>query len=85
MKTTPNSETESLLVYVKRKLGEHKGAWREISERTRVPYFTMAKIHQDVTENPRVNTVQALADFFRDLDSKKSKMETVRPIDKLAA
>lgn len=63
------TQAEPILQYVCRKLGEHKGAWSEISGITKVPYFTLAKIYQGVTGNPRIGTLQPLADLFREIDS----------------
>lgn len=56
---------ESLLEYVLARLEESKGQWRQISEASGVPYDTLTKVAQRQNENPRVRTVQQLADYFR--------------------
>lgn len=53
-----------LLEFVVRNLRENVGRWPEISEESKVPYSTVAKIGQGETENPRVESVQKLADYF---------------------
>lgn len=53
-----------LLGYVVQNLRENVGRWREISAASGVPYSTVAKIGQRETENPRVESVQKLANYF---------------------
>jgi predicted transcriptional regulator len=55
----------SLLEYVLARLDETKGQWREIAEASGVPYDTLTKVAQRRNANPRVGTVQQLADYFR--------------------
>lgn len=55
---------KDLLGYVVQNLRENVGRWREISAASRVPYSTVAKIGQRETENPRVESVQKLANYF---------------------
>lgn len=57
--------TEPMLDYVLRQLDASKGQFREISKDADVPYSTLVKIAQRVTPNPGVNSIQALADYFR--------------------
>lgn len=54
-----------LLGYVKGELSHRRGFWREISASTNVPYFTLSKISNGTTKNPRIKTVQALANYFQ--------------------
>lgn len=58
-------KSESLLDYVLRNLEEKKGLHREIADATGVPYSTLSKIYQRVTPNPGVQSIQALADYFK--------------------
>lgn len=58
-------EHEPILNYVLRRLAESRGRYKEIAERSGVPYSTLSKIAQRVTPNPGVLHVQALADYFR--------------------
>lgn len=53
-----------LLEFVVRNLRENVGRWPQIAEASGVPYSTVAKIGQGETENPRVESVQRLADYF---------------------
>lgn len=55
---------ENILDFVRRSLAEHKGKWMDISRNSGVPYFTIAKIACGAVTNPRINTVQALANHF---------------------
>lgn len=58
-------ETQNLLDYVLINLEANKGRHKEIADASGVPYSTVAKIAQRVTPNPGVQSVQALADYFR--------------------
>lgn len=58
------NQSENILDFVRRRLDECKGKWAYVSRDSGVPYFTIAKIAQGAVTNPRVNTVQALADYF---------------------
>ena len=55
-----------MLDHLKRRLGESRGRWPQISEATGVPYFTITNIAQGKVENPGVLTVQKLLDYFGD-------------------
>ena len=66
--------TEPMLDYVRRKLADSAGHRAEISEETGVPYFTLAKIAQGVTANPRTDTVQRLHDYFRKHETKLKRL-----------
>lgn len=59
----PNQEP--ILNFVKRKLTENKGLLTKVSRECDVPYSTLMKIAQGVIENPRIRTVQKLADYFQ--------------------
>lgn len=48
------------LQWVKDELHKRRGDWKQIAEKSGVPYFTIAKISQGVTKNPRWQTVDAL-------------------------
>jgi predicted transcriptional regulator len=41
-----------------------RGDWRMLCAISKVPYSTVTKIAQGVTQNPRIQTVQALLDAF---------------------
>jgi predicted transcriptional regulator len=56
---------DDMLEYVLARLDETKGQWREIAEASGVPYDTLTKVAQRKNKNPRVQTVQPLADYFR--------------------
>lgn len=56
---------EPLLMFVKRKLDENKGLLTRVSRESDVPYSTLMKISQGVIDNPRIHTVQKLADYFQ--------------------
>jgi hypothetical protein len=55
-----------MLDYVKQHLEAARGEWPHISRETGVPYFTITNIVQGKVEDPRVGTVQKLADYFRE-------------------
>ena len=57
------SNVESILVAVRRQLGETKGRWTSVAEQSGVPYHTLTKIAQGKVD-PRVSTVQRLVDHF---------------------
>ena len=57
------SNDESILVAVRRQLGETKGRWASVAEQSGVPYHTLTKIAQGKVD-PRVSTVQRLVDHF---------------------
>ena len=59
----PMSNVESILVAVRRQLGEMKGRWASVAEQSGVPYHTLTKIAQGKVD-PRVSTVQRLVDHF---------------------
>jgi len=49
-------------------LHKRKGEWRQIAEDSGVPYFTIAKISQGVTKNPRWQTIDALTSVLKTED-----------------
>ncbi|MDP5208318.1 MULTISPECIES: hypothetical protein [unclassified Microbulbifer] len=51
-----------LLEKVRAQLRERRGQWKEISERSGVPYFTLIKIANGATENPRWRTLARLSE-----------------------
>ena len=53
-----------LLGFIKDELSRRRGEWRAISSAAQVPYFTLSKISNGTTKNPRINTVQALNNYF---------------------
>lgn len=57
-------EIVQLLIYVRRRLGETRGRWKEIAVAAGVSYSTLAKIAHGVYDDPRVNAVQRLANWF---------------------
>lgn len=58
----PNQEP--VLDFVKRKLAENKGILTRVSRDCDVPYSTLMKISQGVNKNPRIQTLQKIADHF---------------------
>ena len=46
-------------------LARSRGEWPEVVKRTGVLYSTLVKIAQGVTENPRFQTLESLADYFK--------------------
>lgn len=60
-----HTNQEPILIFVKRKLGESKGILTKVSRESDVPYSTLMKISQGVIDNPRIQTVQKLADYFQ--------------------
>lgn len=59
---------ENLLQFVLSRLENCRGDWKSIAEKTGVPYSTLTKIAQGHTENPGVQHVQKLANYFREQD-----------------
>ena len=55
---------DSILEGVIRDLDAARGSWPQISRDTGVPYFTITNIAQRRVENPGVQTVQKLVDYF---------------------
>lgn len=58
-----------LLGYVRTRLNDVKGEWPGISAATEVPYDTITKIAQGTTKDPRVSSVQRLANYFREREA----------------
>ncbi|HBP5700275.1 hypothetical protein ACOANO_30080 [Pseudomonas aeruginosa] len=52
--------------FVVDQLSHRKGDWPVISRACGVPYFTIAKISSRTTDNPKIETVQRLANYFFD-------------------
>ncbi|SFB19797.1 hypothetical protein [Azotobacter beijerinckii] len=50
--------------YVLDQLARRKGDWSEISKESEVPYFTISKIATRATADPRISTIQKLANYF---------------------
>ncbi|WP_371355569.1 hypothetical protein ACA087_00635 [Pseudomonas chlororaphis] len=55
-----------LLGFIKDELSRRRGEWREISTTAKVPYFTLSKISNGTTKDPRISSVQALANYFHE-------------------
>lgn len=55
----------SLFDYVLAKLKASNGRWRQIADAADVPYDTLTKVALGRVKNPRIETVQKLADYFR--------------------
>lgn len=55
-----------LLGLVRDELTKRRGDRREICASTGVGYSTLCKIATGLNENPRFNTLQALASYFRE-------------------
>lgn len=56
---------ETMLQYVIRKLDENKGRIPDIAEKTKLKLSTVQSIMYKKTDNPGVNTVQTLHDYFK--------------------
>jgi predicted transcriptional regulator len=54
-----------MLQEVQEILSNNVGEWPRFAAESGVPYSTIAKIGGKVTDNPRINTVQALYDYFK--------------------
>jgi predicted transcriptional regulator len=50
------------LDWIVAELHRRRGEWHQISEASGVPYFTIAKISQGVTKNPRWKTIVSLGE-----------------------
>lgn len=59
-----HQNTKDMLGDVLRELDARRGDWVSISAASRVPYHTLTKIAQRNVVNPRIKTVQALANYF---------------------
>lgn len=57
--------TTSMLAFVLSHLDATKGRWPTVAERAGIPYRTLQKIGQRLIQNPGVDHVQKLHDFFR--------------------
>jgi predicted transcriptional regulator len=60
-----NYTAPEIMSYVRKRLDETSGARRTLVMVTKIPYDTLAKIHQGVTENPRLQTVIPLLHALR--------------------
>lgn len=58
-------KNEPILDFVLGRLDKSKGQHREIAKASGVAYTTVRNIAQRVTPNPGVQSVQALADYFK--------------------
>jgi transcriptional regulator with XRE-family HTH domain len=50
--------------YVMSHLDEHRFTQRQIANGSGVPFSTVCKVAQRRVKNPRIDTIQRLADFF---------------------
>ena len=57
-------KNENLLSRIRDELNDRKGQWQVISASADVPYFTLSKIANGTTKNPRWQTVEKLADHL---------------------
>lgn len=60
---------DSILDYVTGQLDKAKGRWPEIAVASGVPYRTVQKIGSKKTLTPRIDSVEKLANYFRNTDS----------------
>ena len=60
-----NHTSNEIMDYVRKRLDETAGARRALSMVTKIPYDTLAKIHQGITTNPRLQTVIPLVQALR--------------------
>lgn len=58
------NQPENILDFVRHSLAESKGKWADVSRDSGVPYFTITKLAHGTVVNPRINTLQPLADYF---------------------
>ena len=63
MYTTQSAD--EIMEYVRKQLEETRGARRTLSLVTKIPYDTLAKIHQGLTRNPRIQTLVPLLHALR--------------------
>lgn len=66
---------DDLLGLVRDELTKRRGDRRAICTSTGVGYSTICKIVTGLTENPRINTLKTLADYF-----KKHPLSAVEPV-----
>lgn len=64
---------QSIHAYVVSKLQASKGRWPEVAEGSKVPLSTVRKVAQQSTKAPRIDTLERLAGYFRQLDSEHRK------------
>lgn len=64
--TKRNDVSRDLNGFVLAQLERRKGDWPEISKESGVPYFTISKIASSATNDPRISTIQKLANYFLD-------------------
>lgn len=57
--------TSSMCEFVVERLAASRGKWPEIVRSTGVPIQTISRIALRQTTNPRINTVERLAAYFR--------------------
>ncbi|WP_255580938.1 hypothetical protein [Caballeronia sp. dw_276] len=65
-----------MLSTVLRRLDQVKGDWPRIAEESAVPYQTITKIGGRFVTNPRVDTVQALFDYFSGLPEQSATADS---------
>lgn len=58
------TSSETILEGVRRQLATHIGRLNDVARDSGVPYHTLIKIHQGQVENPRIETIQKLLDYF---------------------
>jgi transcriptional regulator with XRE-family HTH domain len=57
--------SESIHEYVVEQLQAAKGKWSEVAEESGVPKRTLEKIASRETADPRVKSIEKLANYFR--------------------
>lgn len=61
----------SLLQYVRARLAEIRPSdYQAIADACGVPVSTIRKVHYGEVDNPRINTVQALHNYFRKVEKR---------------
>lgn len=77
------SQEQTLLDYVRKEIDAHKGMLTIVARDSGVPYFTIAKIAQGAVGNPRIKTVQALADYFKSGISNHKNIQSIDWVDRI--
>ncbi len=53
------------------RLQAHKGSWRQLAERSGVPYFTMTKIARGTITNPTIDTLNKLLSALDEIEGQQ--------------
>jgi len=65
--------SETIYVFVMRRLRAKDIPQRKVAAASGVPFSTLTKIAQGVVTNPSVHTIQRLADFFAGQDTPRAQ------------